>query len=122
MERATLRELLNYEPDKHLSEDELELIRNTFKYNPKLLPILRKVFLPTVSDAQLPPEEFTKDVFNAGKLWDQLPADEAKILIVARQDAISFVMGGLIMLRNLATQTEETDEERKERRKKDSVK
>lgn len=113
--------MLNYEPEKYISDDEIELLKNTFKYNPGLYKIVRKLFLPTFADIELPIEEIESDIFLQGKQWGMLPADEAKILMVARQEAIQFVMNGLLKLKNIASIEPETEEERAERLKKDST-
>ncbi|RJQ33887.1 hypothetical protein C4568_03740 [Candidatus Parcubacteria bacterium] len=121
-ERATLKDVLNYEPDKYLADDEVALIQNAIKYNPTLLKVLRKILLPTYKDIELPNEELESDIFNQGRVWAQIPAEEAKILAVARQDAIAFVMNGLVKLRVIAGLEEESEESKAERRKKDSAK
>lgn len=122
MERATLSDVLNYLPDKYLSDEEIELLRNAFRYNPQLLKVLRKMFLPSMTDPELPNEELEADVFMKGKFWDQIPADEAKILIVARQDAVRYIMDCLVRLRSIAATDEEGAEAAKERAKKNSSK
>ena len=121
-ERATLKDVLNYEPEQYLSKEETDLIRNAIKYNPTLLKVLRKVFLPTFKDPELPNEELESDYFNQGRTWAQIPAEEAKILIVARQDAVGLVMNGLVKLRVIASIPEESEEEKAERTKKNSTK
>lgn len=121
-ERATLKDVINYEPEQYLSEDEMSLIRSTFKDNPRLIAVLRKLLWPTVTDAALPIEQMGNDGWNAGRDWAQIPADEAKILMCARQDAQQFIMGALIKLKVLANQTELTDVEKAYRQSKDSTK
>jgi len=91
-----------YKLDTYLSEDEVALIRSTFKDNPRLMKVLRKILLPTVHDTELPIEEINADVWLAGKDWDAIPADEVKPLVVARADAIKFIIGGLIKLKVIA--------------------
>lgn len=121
-QRATLRDVLNYQPELYLSKEEQDLIRNVFKYNPNFLKILRKVFLPSLTDPELPNEELESDIFLQGRIWSQIPADEAKILIVARQETAQFIMNGLVKLRVIASTEEETEEEKTTRLKKDSTK
>lgn len=119
---VSLREVTGYTAEKYLSDEETALIRNTFKYNPQLLNIIRKIMLPTMSDPALPIEEVGRDAWLAGKKWDEIPADEAKSLIVARQDTIKFVLGGLIALKQIASQNEETDSQIAERNQRNSNK
>ena len=81
---------------------------------------MRKVFIPMVTDESLPIEDFGKDSFNVGKDWHSIPAAEAKILMVAREDAIKFILGGLIKLKIMAADIEVSPEEAEENRNKDS--
>lgn len=119
---ASLRDVTGYTAEKYLTDEETVLIRSAFKYNPQLLQIIRKIMLPTMSDPNLPIEEVGRDAWLVGKKWDEIPADEAKALIVARQDTIKFVLGGLVALKTIAMQEEETPEQVKLREAKNSTK
>lgn len=121
-QRASLRDILNYEPEEYLSEDELNWIRDTFKGNEKGINVIRKLFMPNVKD--LPVEEMAKDVWFAGGFDPaNMMAEEAKILMTARQDAIKLIMGGLIQLKSLSHTTRvETEAEKALRKQKDSTK
>lgn len=119
--RTTLKDVINYQPDQYMSKEELDIIKNTFKYNPQLINILRKIMIPTIMDPSLPIESMGNDAFNAGRDWAAIPADEAKILAVARQDALQFVIGGLIKLKVLSNLEEDTPEQQAERAAKDSA-
>lgn len=121
-ERATLKDLINYEPDTYITKDETSLIRNTFKGNDALFKVLRKVLLPSVGDPNLPIEEIEKDMWLAGRDYSQIPAEEIKPIVLARQDAIKFVLGALIQLKIIANSAEETEIEKAYRRTKDSAK
>lgn len=120
-EPAKLKDVLSYTPDSYFSKDEIAFIRNTFKDNPTLLGIIRKVMLPTVADPNLPMEEFAHDAYLAGKSWSQIPVAERTTMMVARQEAIEFVLGGLIKLKNIANIREETPQEAVLRKEKDST-
>lgn len=122
-QRATLKQVVGeyYKPEEYLSEDELSLIRSTFSDN-RLVKVVRKILLPTIADPELPLEELASDTWLAGRAWAQIPAEEAKIMAVARQDAIEFIMGGLIKLKVIANQKPETEAEKAYRRTKDSAK
>lgn len=120
--KATLKDVINYAPENYLSDDELALIRSTFNGNEKLFKVLRKVFIPTMADPELPIENLGNDVWFAGRVWSQIPAEEAKILAVARQETLEYIIGGLIKLKVIANQKEESEEEKEARRKKDSSK
>lgn len=119
---ASLRDLIKYEPEKYMTDDEVSLIRSTFRDNPRLIAVLRKVFLPTVQDPALPVEEIANDIWFAGKQWDAVPNEQIKSLVVARQEAIKFIMGGFISLKQLANTSEESEMEAALRRSKDSTK
>lgn len=121
-ERATLRSVLNYDPEQYLTDAEVSLIKSTFHNNPRLIAILRKLMLPTLADPSLPIEQMGKDIFMEGRQWAQIPADEAKILYVAREDAAKFIIGGLVQLKNIAAIKDETPMEQALRRSKDSTK
>lgn len=121
-EKATLQDILNYEPKQYLTDKEISLIRNTFKGNEALIHVIRKIMIPTMADPELPIEEMASDVYFANTQWSQIPADEAKILVTARQEALQFIIGGLIKLKVISNIKEETPEEIKARQKKDSVK
>jgi hypothetical protein len=121
-QRAQLKDMLSYEADTYYSEDEIGLIRRTFKDNNELIKVIRKTFLPTISDPELPLEEFQKDWMINGKSWTQIPESERASMVLARQEAIEFIVGGLIMLKNLANIKEESPQEKSNRREKDSSK
>lgn len=121
-DRATLRDVINYTPEQYFSDSEVVLIRNTFKDNPVLMGVLRKIFLPTVSDPSLPIEEFSKDALLIGVDWMSMPAEHVKAIIQGRMEAIKFIMGGLIQLRMLAHGSVESPLTAETRRAKDSLK
>lgn len=120
-EKATLRDVLNYDPEQYLSEDEVALIRSTFK-DRRLIAVLRKVLLPTISDPSLPVEEMGHDVYLTGVEWGQLPNEQVKSIMLARADAIKFILGALIKLKIIANSTEESPFSKEVRRKMDSTK
>lgn len=120
-EKATLRDLINYEPDKQLNDEEVALIKNTFN-DKRLLSVLRKVLLPTISDPSLPMELLAHDVFLAGINWDAIPEKEIKPIMLGRAEAIKFIIGGLIKLRTIANEPEESPSQAALRRQKDSTK
>ena len=119
---ARLEDVLPYSPESYLSPDEITLIRNTFRGNEKLIKVLRKLFLPSAFDPELPIEEIGGDVWMANFDFTQMPSTEVKPLVLGRQDAIKFVLGGLIKLKVIANQEEETEIEKAYRRSKDSTK
>lgn len=118
-ERVRLDEVLNYKPEEAISEVEMSLIQNTFRGNAALIKVLRKVLIPTISDPSLPIESVNDDPF-LNRDWAAMPEQEVKAIVLARQDAIKFVIGGLIKLQIIANQPVETDKEREARLKKDS--
>jgi hypothetical protein len=119
---ATLSDIINYEPDTYLTPEDLDLIRSTFKDNKRLLRLLRKVMVPSVGNPELPVEEMGNDAWLAMRDWAQVPADEAKILMVARQEALKFIFGGFIKLKMIANSTDESPFAKDVRRKMDSSK
>lgn len=121
-QRASLRDVLNYKPEQYITDDELALIRSTFKDNHKLLAVIRKVMLPTISDPDLPVEELANDVLLAGIDWQSMPSEHVKAILQGRQEAIKFIAGGIIKLKMFANSTEESPYSAELRRKKDSAK
>jgi hypothetical protein len=121
-QKASLRDVINYAPEQYLSEEELSTIRSTFRGNDKLIKILRKIMLPSALDLELPIEEVGSDIWMVDKDFASMPNEEIKTIAVGRQDAIKFIFGGLIKLKVLANQAEESEQERAARRAKDSTK
>ncbi len=121
-QNSRLQDVLNYEADSYFSKEEISAIQSTFK-NPKIINILRKALLPSVGDLSLPIEQaLGNDAWLSGYQWQQIPADEAKILAVARQDTIKFIIGALIKLKVIANAAPETEMEAAFKRSKDSTK
>lgn len=120
--KATLKDLINYDTEMYLSKEEEDLIRRTFKGNNALIKVLRKLFMPTAFDPELPIEEMGKDVWMVDKDFSLMQNEEIKSIVLARQDTIKFILGGLIKLKMIANQKEESEAEELERRKKDSLK
>lgn len=122
-EKARLKDVLNYQPDKYLSEAELDALKGAFKQNPLLIKVLRKVLMPTIADAELPIEMFGNELWFAGGDLSQYTKDEMAFRMLARHEAVKFICGGLIALKNMAnTPEEETEMEKALRRSKDSSK
>lgn len=119
---ANLKDVLPYDPETYLSSDEVKLVQNTFRGNEKLIKVLRKIFLPTAFDPELPIEEIGGDVWMANFDFTQMQSTEVKPLVLGRQDAIKFVIGGLIKLKVIANQTEMSEIELAYKRSKDSAK
>lgn len=120
-QNARLEDMLNYQMAEYFSPDEVQLIRSTFR-SQKVLKLLRKAFIPTISDPDLPIEQMGNDMWFAGdRKWDQIPNEEAKSLIVARCETIKFVVNALIRLQVLANSNEETPVEKAQRIGKDSA-
>lgn len=120
--KASLKDILPYEPDSYLDKGEIEWITSTFRGNNKAITILRKLFLPSAFDPELPIEEISGDVWMANFDFTQMQSDQVKPLVLGRQDAIKFVIGGLIKLKVIANQTEESPMEKAYRQSKDSNK
>jgi len=119
--QTKLREMLPYEPDTYLSQDEVRLLQATFRGNEKLLKVLRKLMLPSAFDPELPIEEMMGDVWMVDKDFSQLPVGEIKAIVLARQDAIKFILGGLIKLKVIANSVAESPMEAAARRSMDSA-
>lgn len=120
-EAARIEDVVGYDVQSELTEAEMSLIRNTFKDNPALFTVLRKVFAPSVGDLGLPIEKMGADPFMKVD-WKQVQSDEAKAIVLGIQNAYKFVLGGLIQLKVLAQSPVETEQEKKLRLQKNSNK
>lgn len=118
----TTKEVLGESLATYVTLEDALLIRNTFKDNPRLLRVLQKIFIPTIQDPEMTPESMGADSWMDGKNWDAVPVDEIKALVVARQDTIKQVMGGLIRIKTISNVSEESLNETAQRRIKDSTK
>jgi len=101
------------------TEDELHLIKATFKDNERLLKLLRKVFLPEI-DPDAPIGQVI-DLWMTVKV-DDLTPEQALINIKARNTLISHVDQQLYGLKILADSDELSAEEVLEKVKKNSAK
>lgn len=123
--KVTLKELIGdtYKPEVYFSDAEEDLIRRTFAGNNELFRVLRKVFMPTALDPELPIEEMSKDAWLIDKDFSMMQGEEVKATVLARQDSIKFVLGGLVKLKIMAhTKRDETPDQKEARRKADSTK
>ena len=118
---ASLQDILNYETDSYFSVEEIGLIQSTFK-NPKMIKVLRKAMLPSVGDPELPIEEVGSDMWLSGADYGQMQQDEVKSFVLGRQNAIKFIVGGLIKLKVIANTPEIDPVEAAYRRSKDTNK
>ena len=120
--KVSLKDVLNYEVETLITNEDITVLRSTFKNNPNLINILRKLLLPSVGDKEMPIEEMQNDVWLTGTDWAMIPDAEIKSLAVGRQLAIKFIMGGLIKLKILATENQETNAQKEMREQKNSNK
>lgn len=101
------------------TEEEVKIIRDTFKDNEKLLKLLRKVFLPEID-----PDAPLGQIID---LWMTVPlkemsSEDARINILARNSLIMHLEQQLIQLKILSEIGEENVAEFLEKKKKDSMK
>lgn len=101
------------------SESELATIKSLFGGDDSKLILLRKIFLPEL-DLNAPIAQMV-DLW-MGKNYQEMPADEAKINIIARRDLIMHIESALQMLQLLANTKEETVEQLGARMAKNSSK
>lgn len=102
-----------------LTENEQDMIRNTFKGNEPLLIALRKIMLPEL--------EANAPIGDQIDMWanvqvDGIPAEEAITNIKARVMLMTHLEGGLMKLKALAEAKKLTKEEMEELNKKNSTK
>lgn len=123
MENKTgLADMRNYTPENYFSETEIALIQTIFS-NPEVIKVLRKILIPTISDPDLPIEQYSDDFMIAGtRDYAQIPESEIKSIVLARQEAIKFIAGGLIRIKIIAAVKGETSQNAALRKGKDSSK
>lgn len=119
--KAQLSDILPYQPDDYFSESELKWIKSTFS-DKSSVRIIRKVFLPTFHDAAMPIEEMKNDPWMADIDFTTMPSEHVKAIVAARQQALKFIMNGLVKLKVIASLKEEDEVAAAARRAKDSSK
>ncbi len=119
---TTLKDVINYEAETYITEEDASLIRSTFRGNPRLLKALKKIFLPSIGDPDMPVEEFGKDMWLQGRDYAQIPDADIKTIVLGRQEAIKFICGALIQLNVIANSDIESPLTTAARRKQDSAK
>lgn len=123
-DKVNLEDVLSYTPESEFTTDDLAVIRSHFNgaQGQKLVRILRKVFLPTISDLELPVEKMMADVLMVGIDFKAMDDKQIKSIVMGRQEAIKIVLGGFIQLRNIANVSNESPEEKTARLAKNSSK
>ncbi len=105
--------------EMRITSEEIKLIKSTFKGNPKLLKLMRKIFLPEIThDAPL-----GQNI----DLWMTVPiqnlTNEEKVInLIARNNFIQHLESQLLQLMILAETDVKTLEEAREAMKRDSNK
>lgn len=124
MQKAELSDIISYTPETYFSEEELELIRAHFNgpSGRKLLKVVRKALLPTISDPELPVEELAKDMFMSAVDFRMMQENEVKPTVMGLQLSAKIIAGALMQLQSLANVAPEDEKTRKAREAKDSAK
>ncbi len=122
--KATIKDLVGYTPETYLSDDEIAIIQAVFNgpNGNKILKIIRKVMIPSISDPELPIEEMGKDIFMGTIDFKQIPDSEVKQTVLGLQMAAKAVMGAIIQLKQIANVKEENPTELALRQSKGSAK
>lgn len=120
--KAKLEDIISYTPESYFTQDDLALLRSHFNgpQGLKLLQVIRKAVLPTISDPNLPIEELGKDIWMSAVDFKQMQESEVKPTVLGLQVAVKVLVGSLIQLRDLANVKEETATERALREKRNS--
>ena len=119
-DKSSLRDVINYKPEEYLTERDIALIQKSI--TPAVLTVLRKVLIPTISDPDLPIEDYGKDFFLEGIQWGTLSKEEIVPRAIARELSLKFIVGGLIKLKIISSMKKETPQEAEARKGKDSTK
>ena len=111
---------MDEKPRGRFSAEEVSIIKGTFKNNPTLLRLLRKVFLPEQVDESLP-------IGQVAGLWmdvnfREMDANDIKALAIARQEIVKMTEFYLLQLQVIADGADVTTEELAAVRAKNSAK
>lgn len=105
--------------EMRITEEEIALLKSTFRDNERLLKVLRKIFLPEIqSDAPLGQNI---DLWMTVPVKDYTP-EQVMINMLARNQLIQHLENSLIQINTLANTDAKTPEELEEARKKNSNK
>lgn len=123
-QETKLEDIISYTPETYFKDDEIELIRAHFNgpSGVKLLKVVRKALIPSISDPDLPVEEMAKDMFMSAIDFRQVQAEEAKPIAMGLQLSAKIIAGALIHLKSIANIAPEDTKTREARRAKDSAK
>ena len=121
---ANLEDIISYTPETYFSDVEVTLIRSSFggSQGAKLLKVIRKALLPTISDPDLPVEELAKDMFMSAVDFRNMPEAEVKATAMGLQMTVKLIAGAVMQLKHIANVKIETEEQAAQRRAKDSTK
>lgn len=113
-QKTKLEDIIQYTAREYYSPEDIALVRATFNgpTGEKLLQLIRKVMLPTISDPALPVEQLGMDMFMGQVNFAQMPADEAKAAAMGLQLGVKAVMGGIMQLKQIANVKEESEQEK----------
>lgn len=123
-QKARLEDVVNYALDPKYTEEDIATIRSHFNglQGKKLVKVLRKCFLPTIADPEMPIEHLKSDIFTFGLDFKSMSVDEVKSIVMGRQETMNLICGGFFELLNIANIKEETVTERLARQRRDSTK
>jgi hypothetical protein len=125
---ASLSDLLDqvdgYKQEDYLSPDEMSWIRQNFAgvQGMRNVNTLRKIFLPTVGDIELPVEKLTDDVWMLDVDFKNTPVEQIKPIVMGRQEAVKFIMNALVKLKVFGATGAKTKEQVEADRAKNSTK
>lgn len=103
-----------------ISKEEVQLLSQHFKGNDGLLKLLRKIFVtPYNFDA---PIGQTVDPLTSGRNFADIPIEEVKVLVVARQESLRVIENGLVQIQFLANRIDKTPDELEAESRKNSAK
>lgn len=103
------------------TDPDLKLIRSHFKGNEPLLKLIRKVFLPEITAGDLDERPLNGLIDVYASISPDKSAEEMAIDVKARNMLLSHLNVQLTQLQALAD-SEESEDERKERERKNSTK
>jgi hypothetical protein len=121
LSKEEIENTLGYSLPLRITEEEKELIRHTFKGNDELFKLLKKMFLPSATNPETPIEYVDTDLMMDIN-WADVPNEQVKSIVLAKQYAIRMVRGAIMQLKVFANEKIETYEELQTKAKKNSSK
>ena len=107
---------LNYSVPLLFSKEDVAQLKALYGgQDNKNMELLRRIFLPSLFDPTVPVEYGANDMW-MDRDFAQIPNEEVKSIVLARQELIKWVTGTLVRIRQMANQPDEESSADREKR------